>query len=838
NDLINMLESMGVRFGDGLNAFTSFDQTVYILEIPTDNPDHVTNGFRVIEEWAHQVSMEADEIEKERGVILEEWRLGLGASERMREKYFPVILKGSRYAERYIIGKEEILRTFPHDTLRSFYRTWYRPDNMAVIVVGDLDVNEMEKRLRNRFSAIAKAEGPLNRVEYDIPANQEPLVSIVTDAEAGSHTARVYFKHPATRVTNYGDYRRKLVEQLYTTILNKRLSELAIKPETPYMNASASIGSFYSRLTNAYTLSVAAKENRTAESLKMILAENERVRQYGFTQAELDREKKAILTNLESAVKEADKLESDIWASRYISHFLLQNPAMDAQQNQEVTLALLPGITLADLHTLARELTTVENIAALVIAPDKEGTILPTETEIIGLIRSAWGQKLEPYTEQLNEAPLLASLPNKGQITKRLDNQEHGFTEVTFSNGAVAILKPTDFKNDEINFAAHSWGGLSLLEDQDYITGQLAMNLLQQGGLGSFDFPSLRKKLTGIRASVSPMISDINESLSGFSTVKDFETMLQLNYLWFTSPRKDPAAFQSTIERLKTTIKTFAANPQYIFMDSINKMAYGGHPRAIVIPPLEEIDRITLDRAYEIARERFSDASDFKFFFVGSFNTDEILPLLELYIGGLPSLNRPETPRDVTPKLIDGVLDASLALNSEYQSMVLMYFNGPFEWSDTDQNLFTIMMQTMNIKLREQMREEQGGVYGVSFQESLARNPRQEFTIMSNWGCSPETVETLTQTVFAEMERIKLEGPTETDLAKIKETMVKDYEKNILQNGFWIGALHDYSLYGDPIRSLEEYKAMIEAVTVDDIRAIARKYLDASKYVRGVLMPK
>jgi zinc protease len=511
---------------------------------------------------------------------------------------------------------------------------------------------------------------------------------------------------------------------------------------------------------------------------------------------------------------------------------------MNALQNQEVTLELLPGISLADLHELGRQLTTKENIAALVIAPDKEGTILPTETEVIGLIRSAWGQKLEPYTEQLTDAPLLANPPIKGQITKRLDNQEHGFTEVTFSNGAVAILKPTDFKNDEINFAAQSWGGLSLLEDQDYITGQLAMSLLQQGGLGQFDLTNLRKKLTGIRASVTPGITEIQESLNGFSTVKDFETMLQLNYLWFTSPRKDPAVFQSSIDRLKTSIKNFAVNPQYIFMDSINQLAYGGHPRAIVIPSLEELDKITLDRIYEIGRERFSDASDFKFFFVGSFNTDEILPLLEVYIGGLPSLYRPETVPDVTPKLIDGVLDASMALNSEYQSMVLMYFNGPFEWNDTDPDLFSIMMQTMNIKLREQMREEQGGVYGVSFQENLAKFPRREYTILANWGCSPETVETLTQTVFAEMERIKVEGPTETDLAKIKETMVKDYEKNIRQNGFWMGALQNLYVNGDPIRNLDQYKAIIEAVTVDDIRAIAQKYLDPARYVRGVLMPK
>ncbi len=503
---------------------------------------------------------------------------------------FSIVLKGSRYAERYIIGKEEILRTFPHDTLRSFYNAWYRPDNMAVIAVGDLDVDELERRLNSHFAAIPKAEGPLNRIEYDVPDNQEPLVSIVTDPEAGAYQAVVYFKHPAYEVKSYRDYQRKLFEQIYTSLLTKRLAELSIKPEAPFTSASASIGSFYSRLTNAYSLSIAAKENQIAESLKMILAENERVRQFGFTQAELDREKKAIMANLESAVKEADKLESEVWASRYISHFLIQSPAMNAEQTQQVVMDLLPTITLDDLHNLARELNTEENIVVLAVAPEKEGTILPTESEIIDLIRSSRGQKLEPYADELTDAPLLSNPPQRGTIVKRIENEQNGCTEVTFSNGAMAILKPTDFKNDEINFSAHSWGGLSLLEDQDYLTGTLAMTLLQQGGLGQFDQPALRKKLTGTRANVTPAISEVSEGLTGFSNVKDFETLLQLNYLCSPAPGKT-SCFSIYHRATGNYTQEFHNQSQYLFMDSINKLAYGGHPRAIVIPPADELKK-------------------------------------------------------------------------------------------------------------------------------------------------------------------------------------------------------------------------------------------------------
>ncbi|MFA6482838.1 MAG: insulinase family protein [Bacteroidales bacterium] len=838
NEMISMLESMGVRFGDGLNAFTSYDETIYMLEIPADNPDNIEKGFQVMEEWAHLVSMEDAEIEKERGVILEERRLGLGADERMRLKYEPVLLKGSRYAERFIIGKEEILRTFPPDTLRSFYKSWYRPDNMALVVVGDIDIKEMENKLNSHFSKIPKATGKLNRMEYDVPGNKDPLISIVTDKEAMGFSAQVNFKYPGYRVKTIGDYRRKLVEQLYNSMFSKRLAEIGTKTETPFISASAFTRPFYSRLTNGYSISINAKENKIGESLSLVMTENERVRQHGFTQAELDREKKAILTSLENAVKEADNVESGSWSSRCIYNFLTGGLIMNPDQNQEIVQSLLPGIGLADVNKLAKDLITNENIAAVIVGPDKLGTTLPDEAEVIRIIRSARDQKVEPYVENLSDAPLLAVKPKPGDVVKTVENQESGYTEITFSNGAVVVLKSTDFKHDEINFSAFSPGGLSLVSDADLVTGQLATTIMQQGGIGDFDMIGLRKKLTGIRASAMPSIQQLTENMSGSSNVKDFETMLQLNYLWFTNPRKDPEVFKSFIDKYKNSLKNFKVNPQFIFMDSVMKLAYNHHPRAIMIPTLEQIDAVSLDKAYDIVTERIKDASDFKFFFVGSFKQEVILPLLQVYIGGLPSIHRQETFKDVDPRFSDKVIDQKMDLNSEPQSMVMMFFDGKFEYTDAGQLLFNIMMQTMNIRLRELMREEQGGVYGVSFQESLSKLPRQEFQITANWGCAPEKVDTLTQTVFSEIERIKKDGPTDIDLAKVKETMIKDYEKAIKQNSFWIGNLQDLYLNGNKIYSLESYTKAVEAVTVQDIRRTAGKYLDSKQYIRGVLMPK
>jgi len=838
NDLVNMLESMGVRFGDGLNAYTSYDQTIYILEIPTDNAGNIEKGFQVMEEWAHLVSMENEEIEKERGVILEERRLGLGADERMRQQYEPVILKGSRYADRFVIGKEEVLRTFPPDTLRSFYQSWYRPDNMALVVTGDIDLNAMEKQMKEHFGKIPQAVGKLNRVEYDVPGNKDPLISVVTDKEAMGFSAQIFFKYPSYKVRTVGDYRKKIIEQLYNTMFSKRLGEIAMKQETPFIGASAYTGSFYSRLTNAYSISVNAKENKISESLKLVMEENERVRQHGFTQAEFDREKKAIVTNLESAVKEADKVESASWSSRCINNFLVEGLLMNPVQNQDVVKSLLPEITLADINKLAKELITNENIAGVIIAPDKPGTILPTEAEVVGIIRSVKDKKLEAYVDKLSESPLLAEKPKAGDIVKRVDNQESGYTEITFSNGATAVLKSTDFKNDEINFTAYSFGGLSLIPDRDLITAQLATTIMSQCGLGDFDMISLRKKLTGIRAAVSPSLQELTENMQGSSTVKDFETMLQLNYLWFTKLHQDPEAFNSFMDRMKNTLKNFTANPQYLFMDSVMKLAYGNDPRMITIPTEAQINAVTLEKAYSIVNERIKDASDFKFFFVGSFNIEDILPLIQVYIGGLPSIHRTESFKDVAPELVKQVVDVKLALNSEPQSMVLMMQEGDFEYSDTNQLLFSMMMQTINIKLRESMREEQGGVYGVSFQEALSKFPKQKFVITANWGCAPEKADTLTQTVFNEMKRICAEGPTDTDLAKVKETIIKDFEKQLKQNYFWLSSLQNLYLNGNKIYTLEEYKKAVEAVTSQDIKQIAVKYLNTQVYFRGVLIPK
>jgi zinc protease len=402
NKIIDMLEEMGVKFGAELNAFTSFDQTIYMLKVPTDKEEWINRGFQVLEDWAHQVTLDDNEIDKERGVIVEEWRLGLGADDRMQTKYIPVLLKGSKYADRLPIGKVDVIKSFPHDTLRSFYKTWYRPDLMAVVIVGDIDPKVAEDKVKEYFDRIPSAVNPKTRVEFPIPGNTDPLISVVTDKEAMDYSAIVFFKHPKSDKGLYGDYREQIMQSLYTGMLNKRLREIAQKPESPFLGSGTGYGSFIGRSVDAYQLMVSAKENQIEKSLEVVLTENERVRRFGFLASELEREKKDMLTMLEKMAKEADKTESSSYADEYTRNYLDKEPIPGIQKEFEITREFLPGISLDEINKLGKELVTDDNIVALVTAQEKQGVNVPSESQVLGIIKSVKDMKIEAYAEKAN----------------------------------------------------------------------------------------------------------------------------------------------------------------------------------------------------------------------------------------------------------------------------------------------------------------------------------------------------------------------------------------------------------------------------------------------------
>lgn len=837
NKIIDMLEEMGVKFGAELNAFTGFDQTIYMLKVPTDSIEWINRGFQVLEDWTHQVSLDDKEIDKERGVIVEEWRLGLGAEDRMQQKYIPVLLKGSRYADRLPIGKVEVIKSFPYDTLRAFYKSWYRPDLMAVIVVGDIDPKKAEEKVREYFGRIPKPSGSHKRVEFSVPDNAEPLISVVTDKEASGFSGMIMYKQPKSNSETFGDYRNTLMRNLYTSMLNARLSEISQKPEAPFMYAGSEYGSFIGRSMDAYTLYIGAKENQIEKSLEVVLTENERVRQFGFTPTELEREKKDILSNFEKMAKESDKTESRSYADEFIRNFLEKESIPGIQKEFAIVKEFLPGISLEEINKLGKAWITDNNIVGLITAQEKEGIKVPTGEQVKDIIKSIKTKKIEAYVDKVSDVPLVALIPAGTKVSKRTDDEKFGYTLLTFGNGVKMVLKPTDFKNDEIVFSAFSPGGNSLYPDGDIMSATLATSIVTQSGLGDYDFIGLQKKLSGNTAKLNPYISDLREGVNGNCSPKDLETMLQLNYLYFTRIRRDESAFNAYISRFRNQIKPMRSVPQVIFQDTLSKIISMNSPRVIAVPSEAQLNQINLDRSINIFKERFADASDFTYFMIGNFKIDEVIPLLEKYIGGLPSIKRKETWKDVTPEFPQGLVYVEVPKNSEPQSSVAMVWKGDYSWDDKDRRCFGMLIQILSIKCRESMREEQGGVYGVSVNSSATRYPEPKFTITASWGCNPDNIKKLSQTVLDEMGKIKKEGPTEVDLNKIKETSIRDRETKQKENGWWMSTLSGHFFQDDRLLTLEEFKNAVNAIKGEDIKASANKYFNVTNYVEVALTP-
>ncbi|MCJ7446658.1 MAG: insulinase family protein [Bacteroidales bacterium] len=837
NKIISMMEEIGVRFGADLNAYTSFDQTIYMLKVPTDNLEWINRGFQVLEDWAHQVTLDDNEIDKERGVIVEEWRLGLGAEDRMQSKYIPVLLKGSRYADRLPIGKVDVIKSFAHDTLRSFYKSWYRPDLMAVVVVGDIDPVLAENKIREYFGRIPKPVSPNRRTEYSVPDNVEPLISVVKDKEASDFSAAIMFKQPKSNSITFTDYRNTLMRNLYTGMLNSRLQEIAQKPDAPFMYAGSGYSSFIGRSIDIYSLSVGAKENQIEKSIEAVMTENERVRQFGFTASELEREKKDILSLYEKMSKESDKTESRSYADEFIRNYLDQECIPGILKEFEIVKEFLPGITLEEINRLGQNWTSDKNMIALITAQEKEGINVPSEQQVAEIIKSVRSKKFEAYVDKVTDAPLLSEQPSPSAVIKRTENTDYGFTELIFGNGVRMVLKSTDFKNDEIMLSAFSPGGNSLYPDNDVLSATLASTIIAQSGLGDYNYTDLQKKLSGNTAKLTPYISELREGISGSCSPKDLETLLQLNYLYFTKTRRDEDAFNSYISRMKNTYKPMRAVPLIIWSDTLSKIISKNSPRVVSIPTEAQFDQLDLDRLIAIFKDRFADASDFTYLMVGNFKVDEVIPLLEKYIGGLPSIKRKETWKDVTPGFPKGLVVVDVPKNSEPQSRVAMIWRGDFKWKDKYRQGFTMLMNILSIKCRESMREDQGGIYSLSINGSASRLPKPKYSITSMWGCSPENIKKLSQTVLDEMNKIKKEGPTEVDLNKIKETLIRERETRIKENSYWLSTLQNYYINGERLLSLEEYKTFVNSFTKDDIKAIANKYLDTESYVQVALTP-
>jgi zinc protease len=835
-ELVDFLESLGMQFGPAINAGTSFDETTYMLRVPTEDPDIVDKAFLVLEDWAHGVSFDHDEIDKERGVIVEEWRLGRGAGARIRDKQFPILFKDSHYAVRLPIGDPEIIQNFEYETLKRFYRDWYRPDLMAVVAVGDFDAVAIEEMIRSHFERVPAATNPRPRQTYGVPDHAETLFAIAVDPEATSTSVAVYWKQPLREQQTVGAYRQGMVERLYNGMLNRRLSELTQLADPPYLGAGSSQGMFI-RSKEIYTLSAGVDDEGIERGLEAILIEAERVARHGFTASEMERQKTSLLRSMERSFTERDKSYSSGYAAEYIRSFLQGEPIPGIEYEYELYKRFVPEITLTEVNRLAREWITDSNRVIMVDAPEKEGLEIPGEAELLAVFAAAAAAEVTPYEDTVGDEPLVALPPEPVEILSENRVEDVDVTEWELANGVRVILKPTDFQEDQIVFSAFSPGGSSLVADQDIIPASTATLVVSSGGLGDYNAIELQKKLTGKVANVSPVISELEEGLSGSASPKDIETLFQLIYLTFTAPRADEVIFQSLQTRFRAMLENMGASPIMAFSDTLAQTLASYHPR---VRPMSDavLDDMNLEESFAFYQDRFADASDFTFIFVGNLDLEVIRPLVQRYLGGLPSIGRKETWRDVGIDYPKGVIEKTVRKGLEPQSQTVIIFTGPHEYGRKNNYALSSMTSVLEIMLREKIREELGGTYGVSLGQSVSRIPDQEYSITINFGSDPERVDELTAAVFAEIERLKTEGPSEENLQKVLESQRRSRETGLKQNGFWQSQIALWYRQDESPSQILTYDQLFDTLDAEMVRQAAIRHFDMENYVRVTLMPE
>jgi zinc protease len=747
-----------------------------------------------------------------------------------------VLFRGSRYADRLPIGTQECIQSCAPAAIRRFYTDWYRPDLTAVIAVGDFNAAEIETLIKQQFSGIPKPASARVRPMPPVPPRQQPEVSIATDPEATSTSVSVYLHQPTGQLGTFGAYREKLIEDVATGILNQRLYELTQKPNPPFIGAGAGRSPLV-RSSDAFSFGAGVPDTGIRVGLTAVLTELERVGRHGFTQSELDRTRLEYLRGLEQAYTERDKSASVQFAEEYVRNFLtaegIPGIAWEFRTAQEV----LPAVTVEDLNAVARGWLTGGAPVILVNAPEKNRATLPAPADLLGLFASVKRSDIAAYTETIANDPLVGETLRPAAITAETRDSAAGTVEWTLANGVKVVLKATDFKADELLFSAVSPGGMSLAADTMLASAQLASQVVALSGLGSYNGVDLQKKLAGKAVNVSPYVGTYEQGLSGRASPKDAETMFQLAYLHFTAPRFDTAAVGAFLQNLRAAIANRSANPQSAFSDTLSVTLAQHHRWARPIS-VALIDEMKPAQAYAFYQDRFGSAAGFTFYLVGTFNVDSIRPLVQTYLGNLPTGEPAEVARDPGITRPPGVVERTVRKGIEPKSQTALVFHGPGEPTREERFAIDALTNILDIKLREELREELGGTYGVSVSGSISRMPKQEYTVSINFGSAPERVDTLVRAVFAQIDTLQNAGPRATDIAKYKETSIRTRETNLRQNGWWLGQLTASRRDGDAMAVRLALEPQLNRLTPDVIRAAARKYLDRRRYVRVTLLPE
>lgn len=837
HELVSYLQSIGVGFGADLNAYTSFDETVYILPIPTDKPQNVTRAFQVLEDWAHGVSFDTDAIDKERGIILEEARLGKGAADRMGKQIYPRLFNGSRYAERLPIGREDVLRNFRPETLKRFYKDWYRPDLMAVVVVGDIDPAQAEKLVKQHFTRLKNPATPRPREYAAIPARADTEALVVTDPEADGNA--VLIRYPVQPVRDLGTvraYREELVQGLFASMLSARLAEISQLPDAPWLGASSSLGKLTPRY-RAYNASAAIGPRGAQPAIAALVQENERARQHGFGVQELERAKKNLMRTYEQAWNERAKSDSGTYAAEYIRNFLQDEAIPGIETEYRYVQNLVPGITQAEMNAYARS-TIPQDSGKLVLYTGVNKPDTPTGPQLLAAVSEAARLPVEPYDEKLLAARLMERPAQPGTITHEEHDKALGLTRLTLSNGVKVILKPTDFLNDQVVLSAARPGGQSLFPDQDILNARFSNAIVASMGVKDFTPLDMRKILAGKAAGVTVGLGSYTDVIAGASGATDIETMLQLLWLKFAGVRRDEDLFHAYIDKQAEIARNASGQPGRRFGDAVVSALFGDHPRAPRSLDAGEYAKIDLDRSIAIFRQRFSSAKDMTFILVGSFDEKAIRPLLTSYLGTLPTPALPVAYRDVGLRPVTGVVKREVRSGTEPKSSISINFTGPAVFSEAEQLRLSALIEVTNLRIIEVLREKMAMIYGGGASGALSKIPYGNYSIGINLPTGPENVDKVVAATFAEIKRLQENGPDAAELEKVKSGWIQNHRRSLRENGYWVANLQSSLTEGTDPASILKVEQQVAALTAQDVQAAARRYFDTKNYVQVVLNPE
>ena len=838
--IINWLETIGVRFGENLNAYTSIDETVYnINNVPVIRDGIVDSCLLILHDWANDLTLDPKEIDNERGVIHEEWRTGQGAMMRMYEQALPKAFEGSKYGHRLPIGTIEVIDNFPYQALRDYYETWYRPDQQGVIVVGDIDVDKVEAKIKEIFSPIKMPANAPERKYEQVPDNKEPIITIAKDKEQPSTMIYIWHKHPATpneAKGNIGYLVQNYMFSMISSMMHARLEELRQSANPPYIQAASGDSDFLlAKTTEAFVGMAVSKDDGIPTALSTLVREIERARKFGFTASEYARAKADYLLMLESAYKERDKMKNNQYVQEYVRHFIDNEPIPGIEMEYTIMNQLAPNIPVEAINSILPQLIKDENIVINIFGPDKEGMVYPTEAEILDILNKTKAEEITAYVDKVSDEPLMKEAPKAGKIVKT-EEGPFGSTALTLSNGVRVVVKNTDFKADEIRMRAFSPGGTSVFGTKEALQIKMLNSVAGLGGLGNFSNVDLEKVLAGKKASVNASVSDLSEGLNGSCSPKDLETMLQLVYLSFTAPRMDNDAFESFKQRTKAALANQEADPSMALTDTLQREMYGNHPMAGRIKA-DMIDQTDYNRIMEMYKDRFKEAGDFTFLFVGNINLEEAKPLIETYLGGLPTINRKENYQDIKLDIQKGTRKNLFEKQMETpKATVISIISGDCEYNLKNNLLMTMLSQTMSMVYLETVREKEGASYGVSAYGQLSRGIKDEALFQIYFDTDPAKREKMEQIVMSELQKVAKEGPRPEHLAKVKEFLLKKHIENVKENGYWLGQLNNYYWYNTDMNT--NYEQLVNELTVEDVKNFTKALLDQGNIIEVTMTAK